>query len=99
MQINQELAMLSLKFGQNVVAETNCADVQRFITDEEQLKGLPESAKAAAKEEAIAAGRPDAWLFTPKRTSFTPVLQYCEKIQEALEMFGTREKLRLILKY
>ncbi|MCQ2345483.1 MAG: M3 family metallopeptidase [Paludibacteraceae bacterium] len=78
MQINQELAMLSLKFGQNVVAETNCADVQRFITDEEQLKGLPESAKAAAKEEAIAAGRPDAWLFTPKRTSFTPVLQYCE---------------------
>ena len=76
--INQQLALLSLQFGQNVVAETNSPDVQRFITDEVQLAGLPESAKAAAKEEAEAAGRADAWLFTPKRTSFTPVLQYCE---------------------
>ena len=75
-EINQELAMLSLKFGQNVVNETN--SIQIFITDENELKGLPEGAKAAAKEEAQAAGRADAWLFTPKRTSFTPVLQYCE---------------------
>ncbi|MBQ0119058.1 MAG: M3 family metallopeptidase [Bacteroidales bacterium] len=73
--INQELATLSLKFGQNVVAETNA--FQLFVTDESELDGLPESAKTAAKEEAIAAGRADAWLFTPKRTSFTPVLQYC----------------------
>ena len=29
-------------------------------------------------EEAEAAGHPGEWLFTPKRTSFTPVLQYCE---------------------
>lgn len=76
MEINQELALLSLKFGQNVVAETNSMKV--FVTDEAELAGLPESAKAAAKEEAVAAGRPDAWLFMPKRTSFTPVLQYCE---------------------
>lgn len=76
--INSQLAVLSLQFGQNVVAETNSPAVQRFITDEALLEGLPESAKAAAKEEAVAAGRPDAWLFTPKRTSFTPVLQYCK---------------------
>ena len=75
-EINQELALLSLKFGNNVVAETNAC--QRFITDEAELKGLPESAKAAAAEEAEAAGHPGEWLFTPKRTSFTPVLQYCE---------------------
>ena len=75
-EINQELGLLSLQFGNNVVAETNA--YQLFITDEAELKGLPESAKAAAKEEAVAAGRPEAWLFTPKRTSFTPVLQYCE---------------------
>ncbi|MBQ6777415.1 MAG: M3 family metallopeptidase [Paludibacteraceae bacterium] len=74
-QINSELAVLSLRFGQNVVAETNAC--QRFITEEEQLTGLPESAKAAAAEEAAAAGHPGEWLFTPKRTSFTPVLQYC----------------------
>jgi len=75
-EINQELGLLSLKFGNNVVAETNAC--QRFVTDEAQLKGLPESAKAAAAEEAEAAGHPGEWLFTPKRTSFTPVLQYCE---------------------
>jgi len=74
-QINSELAVLSLRFGQNVVAETNAC--QRFITKEEQLTGLPESAKAAAAEEAATAGHPGEWLFTPKRTSFTPVLQYC----------------------
>ena len=77
-EINQELSLLSLKFGNNVVAETNSDDVKRFITDEALLAGLPESAKAAAAEEAEAAGNPGEWLFTPKRTSFTPVLQYCE---------------------
>lgn len=75
-QINEELDLLSLQFGRNVVAETNSC--QRFITNEEELKGLPESAKAFAAEEAAAAGHPGEWLFTPKRISFTPVLQYCE---------------------
>lgn len=91
MEINQELGLLSLQFGNNVVAETNA--YQLFITDENELKGLPESAKAAAKEEATAAGRPDAWLFTPKRTSFTPVLQYCENRElrkELLMAYTTR---------
>ena len=74
-QINQELSLLSLQFGNNVVAETN--DIKRFISDESQLEGLPESAKTAAAEEAAAAGHAGEWLFTPKRTSFTPVLQYC----------------------
>lgn len=75
-EINKQLAALSLRFGQNVVAETNA--VQRFITNEDELKGLPASAKQAAQEEAAAAGHEGEWLFTPKRTSFTPVLQYCE---------------------
>ena len=75
-KINEELGLLSLQFGRNVVAETNSC--RRFVTNEEELKGLPESAKAAAAEEAAAAGHPGEWLFTPKRTSFTPVLQYCE---------------------
>lgn len=75
-EINQELSLLSLKFGNNVVAETN--SIQRFVTDESQLEGLPESAKAAAAEAATEAGHPGEWLFTPKRTSFTSVLQYCK---------------------
>ncbi len=40
-EINQELSLLSLKFGNNVVAETNSDDVKRFITDEALLAGLP----------------------------------------------------------
>lgn len=90
-EINTELGLLSLQFGNNVVAETNA--YQLFITDEAELKGLPESAKASAKEDAIAAGRPDAWLFTPKRPSFTPVLQYCENRElrrELLMAYTTR---------
>jgi peptidyl-dipeptidase Dcp len=91
MQINQELGLLSLKFGNNVVAETNA--YQYFVTDEAQLAGLPESAKAAAAEEAANAGHPGEWLFTPKRTSFTPVLQYCENRdlrKELLMAYTTR---------
>ena len=90
-EINQELGLLSLQFGNNVVAETNA--YQYFVKDEAQLKGLPESAKAAAAEEAEAAGHPGEWLFTPKRTSFTPVLQYCENRklrEELLKAYTTR---------
>lgn len=90
-QINQELSLLSLRFGNNVVAETN--DFQLFVTEESSLEGLPESAKTAAKEEAVATGREDAWLFTPKRTSFTPVLQYCtnrELRKDLLMAYTTR---------
>ncbi len=74
--INQELARLSLLFGQNVVAETNAPEAQILITDEAELEVLPASAKDAAREAAEAAGK-EGWLFSPKRTSFTPVLQYC----------------------
>ena len=90
-EINQELGLLSLQFGNNVVAETNA--YQYFVADEAQLKGLPESAKASAAEEATAAGHPGEWLFTPKRTSFTPVLQYCENRElrkELLMAYTTR---------
>ncbi len=89
--INQELGLLSLQFGNNVVAETNA--YRYFVKDEAELKGLPESAKAAAAEEAEAAGHPGEWLFTPKRTSFTPVLQYCENRElrkELLVAYTTR---------
>lgn len=90
-EINKELGLLSLQFGNNVVAETNA--YQYFVKDEAELKGLPESAKAAAAEEATAAGHEGEWLFTPKRTSFTPVLQYCENRElrkELLMAYTTR---------
>ena len=90
-EINKELGLLSLQFGNNVVAETNA--YQYFVKDEAELRGLPESAKVAASEEATAAGHEGEWLFTPKRTSFTPVLQYCENRElrkELLMAYTTR---------
>ena len=90
-EINKELGLLSLQFGNNVVAETNA--YQYFVKDEAELRGLPESAKVAAAEEATAAGHEGEWLFTPKRTSFTPVLQYCENRElrkELLMAYTTR---------
>lgn len=89
-EINQQLSILSLQFGQNVVAETNAPESQVLITDESQLEGLPASAKAAAREEAEALGK-EGWLFSPKRTSFTPVLQYCRNrdLRKALLMAYT----------
>ena len=76
-EINEKLSVLSLKFGNNVLAETN--DFQMFIEAEEDLAGLPEGVIDAAAEAAKAAGQEGKWLFTTQRTSLYPFLQYSEK--------------------
>lgn len=75
-EINKKLSTLELTFGQNILAETNA--YQKFVTDKEALKGLPESVVKAAAESAKAAGKEGEWLFTTSKTSFIPVLQYGE---------------------
>ncbi|NNC70993.1 MAG: M3 family peptidase, partial [Flavobacteriaceae bacterium] len=44
-EIDKKLSQLTLKFGENVLAETNAYELH--ITDQNQLKGLPDSAKEA----------------------------------------------------
>jgi peptidyl-dipeptidase Dcp len=75
-EINKELSSLELKFGQNILAETNA--YKKFVTDKEDLKGLPESVIQAAAEAAKDEGKDGQWLFTVSKTSFIPVLQYGE---------------------
>lgn len=75
-EINKELGLAELAFGQNILAETN--DYKHFVTDEAQLTGLPESVKQAAAEAATAEGHPGEWLFTTQKSSFLPVLQYAD---------------------
>lgn len=90
-EINKELAILSLRFAQNVQSETN--NYELFITDENELSGLPEDVKQAAKELAVDAGRPESWKFYPTRTSFIPVLQYADNRElrrELLLAYTTR---------
>ena len=60
-KIDSELSKLSLKFGENVLAETNAFEMH--LTDEKELSGLPESVKEAAKEIATSKGK-DGWVFT-----------------------------------
>ena len=74
-EINQKLSVLSVKFGQNVLAETN--DYKLFV-DKEDLSGLTESIIASAAEVAKNAGQEGKWAFTTQRPSIFPFLQYSE---------------------
>lgn len=73
-EINERTSLLTLQFGQNVLAETN--DFKLLITAEEDLEGLPISLRTAAQEEAVAAGHENTWLFTLNNPSVMPFLQY-----------------------
>lgn len=73
-EINKELSMAELTFGQNVLEETNA--YQKVIDNEAELVGLPQSVKQAAAEAAKKAGLEGKWLFTTHKASFIPVLQY-----------------------
>lgn len=75
-EINKELSLAELQFGQNVLAETNA--YQKWITDEQDLAGLPDNVRQAAAEAAEQAGKKGAWLFTLQKANFIPVLQYSE---------------------
>ncbi|MDD2284481.1 MAG: M3 family metallopeptidase [Paludibacter sp.] len=78
-EINKELSMAELTFGQNLLNDNNA--YQHFVSDEAELDGLPESVKQAAAEAAKEAGQEGKWLFTTSKASFMPVLQYGENRQ------------------
>lgn len=73
-KINEELSILTLQFGDNVLAETN--NFKLVIDNKEDLAGLPESVVQAAAETA---GEPGKWVFTLQKPSWTPFLQYSQK--------------------
>lgn len=89
--INKELGLAQLLFGQNVLDETN--SYKKFVTNESELAGLPESVRQSAAEAAKEAGKPGQWLFTTQKASFIPVLQYSENRElrkELLMAYTTR---------
>ncbi|MBO0936756.1 M3 family metallopeptidase [Fibrella sp. HMF5335] len=81
--IDKELAQLSLQFGENVLNETN--EYVMSVTNEAELKGLPdfvlEAAQKTAKEKGLT-----GWAFTLQTPSYSPFMQYAENR-------GLREKL------
>lgn len=73
-EFNQKLSVLTVKFSQNVLAETN--DFKLVLSKEEHLAGLPESVINAAAETATANGLEGKWVFTTQKPSMLPFLQY-----------------------
>ncbi|WP_437823101.1 M3 family metallopeptidase [Tenacibaculum mesophilum] len=74
-KIDAELAKLSLQFGEHVLAETNAFKL--LITHEDDLAGLPESAKEAAKELANSKGK-EGWMITLDYPSYIPFMTYAD---------------------
>jgi len=73
--ISIELSTLSLKFGQNVLQETN--DYFLHLTDEKDLEGIPNSIRSMAAEEAKTR-QMDGWVFTLRFPSLSPFLKYAK---------------------
>lgn len=75
--INEELSLLELKFGQNVLKEDNA--FQLIIDSREDLAGLPEAVISGAAEAASELGQKGKWIFTLHKPSMIPFLQYSGK--------------------
>ncbi len=76
-KINTDLSLLELKFGNNMLAETN--NFQLVIDKKEDLAGLPESVIAAAADDAKSAKMDGKWVFTLQKPSWIPFLTYSQK--------------------
>ena len=79
-EIEAQLSLKTKKFAENVLDSTNAWEL--VVTDEAELSGLPESAREAARLDALANGhgteeKPE-WRFTQKFTSLQPVLQFAD---------------------
>lgn len=76
-KINEELSLLSLKFGENILKEDNAFTL--VIDKEDDLAGLPQNVISAAAEAAKERGHEGKWVFTLHKPSMIPFLQYSGK--------------------
>ncbi|HPK41626.1 MAG TPA: M3 family metallopeptidase, partial [Candidatus Cloacimonadota bacterium] len=83
-QIDQELSVLSPSYSRNVLNSTN--SFIHFVDTIEELDGMPETAKQAAKELAKQRGKEDKWAFNLQAPSIVPVLSYAKnrKLREII---------------
>lgn len=75
-EINQQISVLELKFGDNILAEMN--KFKMIIENVDDLKGLPQSAIDAAAQTAKEAGMDGKYVITLHSPSMFPFLQYAE---------------------
>jgi peptidyl-dipeptidase Dcp len=75
-KIDEQLSMLSLQFGDNMLEETN--NFKLVIDNEADLAGLPEGVISAAADAAREAEMEGKWVFTLHQPSWIPFLTYAE---------------------
>ncbi|KAK6125379.1 hypothetical protein DH2020_040875 [Rehmannia glutinosa] len=81
-KIEQELAKLSQKFGENVLDSTK--KFEKLITDKKDIEGLPDTALGLAAQTAVSKGHENAtaengpWVITLDAPSFMAVMQHCK---------------------
>jgi peptidyl-dipeptidase Dcp len=84
-KMNEELSLLSIQFGENVLAATNAFEL--VIEDETDLSGLPAGVIEAAGEAAEERGHLGKWVFTLHKPSLIPFLQYAQNRALREELF------------
>jgi len=76
-EINTQLSLLSLQFGENVLKENNTFVMA--IENEDDLDGLPAAVVSGAADAAAERGLEGKWVFTLHKPSMIPFLQYSDK--------------------
>ncbi len=83
-EIDAQLSKLSLQFGENVLKDTNSFELH--ITNENDLKGLPNSIKEAASQEAKDRKK-EGWVFTLQYPSYVPFMTYAANRELRKQLF------------
>lgn len=86
-KLTEEASMLTLQFSQNLLKENKAFTLH--ITDEVQLDGLPETAKAAAAHTAKEQEK-EGWIFTLDYPSYSPFMTYSTQRELRKQMYMAR---------
>lgn len=84
-KINEEMSTLSVRFGQNLLAETN--NFTLVIERKEDLAGLPEGVIAQAASTAERMDQKGKWVFTIQYPIMEPFLKYAENRELRKQLF------------
>ena len=86
-KLTEEASMLTLQFSQNLLKENKAYTLH--ITDKAQLDGLPETAIAAAAQNAKEKEQ-EGWVFTLDYPSYSPFMTYSTQRELRKEMYMAR---------
>ena len=89
-KLTEEASMLSLQFSQNVLKENKAYTLH--ITNEQQLDGLPNTAREAAHEAAKEHGL-KGWVFTLDAPSYGPFMMYSTQRELRKDLYMARNTL------